>query len=120
MKKLAIVLAALLLASVFVGCNPSLTIPGSTWKQDGGDGSFAVWTFEEDGTLVYDYFDKEGKKVDVWSGKGAWALADDSILVVVGLKGIVGEYRVEVGVNKLSLYKGDVEEPTIILERYKA
>ena len=122
MKKLAIVLAALLLACVFVGCSV-LTEEAllGKWKQNDTSGDYAIWTFNEDKTLGYDYYEynkstQDWSKRTDWSGTGKWVVTDN-ILTITELGGIVGEYKVEVG-NELKLYKGDAEEPTIILEKY--
>lgn len=122
MKKLAIVLAALLLACVFVGCSV-LTEEAllGKWKQNDTSGDYVIWTFNEDKTLGYDYYEynkstKDWSKRTDWSGTGKWVVTGN-ILTITELGGIVGEYKVEVG-NELKLYKGDAEEPTIILEKY--
>lgn len=129
MKKLAIVLAALLLASVFVGCNPGAMLPNSSWKGDWGeahDNAYEVWTFNEDNTLGYTVYTKDGE-VSTSTLTASWALVDDILTVSGGnATGCWGVYRVEVTLSTLKLYEFDlskqdyVEEPTFTLERYKA
>ena len=128
MKKLAIVLAALLLASVFVGCNPSAMLPNSSWKGDWGEAygnAYEVWTFNEDNTVDYTVYTKDGE-VKTSTVSADWVLVDDILTISGGYAtGIWGVYRVEVTLSTLKLYEYDVfkqdyaEEPTYTLERYK-
>ena len=75
MKKLAIVLAALLLASVFVGCDVlgSKALIG-TWKYQYGEGdNYSTWTFNDDGTFDW----KEGASID----SGKWVYDDVNLTI---------------------------------------
>ena len=75
MKKLAIVLAALLLASVFVGCDVlgSKALIG-TWKYQYGEGdNYSTWTFKDDGTFDW----KEGASID----SGKWVYDDVNLTI---------------------------------------
>ena len=128
MKKLAIVLAALLLACVFVGCGASTLLPNSSWKGDWGvahDNAYEVWSFKDDNTVTYTVYTKDGE-VTGSVVSATWALADDDVLTISGgnATGIWGVYRVEVSFKELKLYKYDVnkldysEEPTFVLEKY--
>ena len=59
MKKLAIVLAALLLASVFVGCGtPAKELLNTAWEVKwGGNGSYSLLVFAEEDVVTYQDFD---------------------------------------------------------------
>ena len=75
MKKLAIVLAALLLACVFVGCDVlgSKALIG-TWKYQYGEGdNYSTWTFNDDGTFDW----KEGVNID----SGKWVYDDVNLTI---------------------------------------
>lgn len=65
MKKLAIVLAALLLACVFVGCAVGEKALLGKWEYDYGTGK-EYWEFNEDGTF------KWGESVSVNENDGQW------------------------------------------------
>ena len=129
MKKLAIFLAALLFACVFVGCNPSSMLPNSSWKGDWGvdyDNTYEVWTFNDDNSVDYTVYTKDGE-VETSTVSATWFLVEDILTISGGnATGIWGVYRVEVSLSKLKLYKFDIskqdyaEEPTYTLERYKA
>ena len=128
MKKLAVVLAALLLACVFVGCGASTLLPNSSWKGDWGANhgdAYEVWSFKDDNTVTYTVYTKDGK-VSGSVLSATWALADDDVLTISGgnATGIWGVFRVEVTLKELKLYKFNVlkndysEEPTFVLEKY--
>lgn len=128
MKKLAIVLAALLLACVFVGCGASALLPNSDWKGDWGsahDDAYEVWSFKDDNTVTYTIYTKAGNVTgSVLSAN--WTLADDILTISGGSAiGIWGVYRVEVNLKELKLYEFKLstqqysDTPTFTLERYK-
>lgn len=121
MKKLAIVLAALLLACVFVGCNPGTMLPNTAWKGDWGidyGNTYEIWTFNDDGTMTYAIYSEDGI-MDGVPLSAEWVYENDILTISgSGVGGIAGEYRVEMTLKELNLYVGDSEEPEFSLVRY--
>ena len=88
MKKLAIVLAALLLACVFVGCGASNVLKNTTWTVDKPWGGYDVVKFEF----------KENDAVTLYEGAHVTDLTwscDGFTLTIMDGEDLYGEYTVE-------------------------
>ena len=91
MKKLAVVLAALLLACVFVGCDVlgEKTLLG-TWEYNYGSGK-EYWEFKEDGIFVW----KEGTPNAVNDVTGKWVYNNPEITITDFRKSYDGVWSID-------------------------
>ena len=98
MKKLAIVLAALLLACVFVGCGAANLLVGTKWDVKFGELNYGRFDFQKDGVCKYYWASIESsvKNEEVKPLDYTWA-ADGNLLQIYDTKGdLYGEYEVEI------------------------
>ena len=117
MKKLAIVLAALLLASVFVGCGtPAKELLNTAWEVKwGGNGSYSLLVFAEEDVVTYQDFDVSDIS-NSGSFVGTWEAVGTTVKIEIGVSALKGTWNViieenEDGVETLTLT--NVEDDTL-------
>ena len=100
MKKLEIVLAALLLACVFVGCGPVNMLKGTQWYEE-YEWQKTNWkdtySFEAEGVFKYTHEQiDEGVANDPKTHTGTWATEGVDILItdIDGQSGVTGTWTV--------------------------
>jgi hypothetical protein len=104
MKKLAIVLAALLLASVFVGCGAANLLVGTKWDVKFGANNYGRFDFQKDNVCKYYWAAVEDsvKNEEVTPLDYTWA-ADGNLIQIYDTNGdLYGEYEVEIKGNEMT------------------
>ena len=101
MKKLAIVLVALLLACVFVGCGAANMLKGTQWYEVytyGGVTYKETWSFEDENVFKFTKatLENSGLVNDPETYEGTWSTEGVDILVtdISGQGGVTGKWTV--------------------------